>query len=218
MRILTRAEWNAALPKEPPIPMRLPVARVYLHHSVSPVTEDPRADMKTLQKIGFNRGFNDISYSYAFHPDGTILAGRGTNVGAHTEGKNSTSFGFVLIGDYSSRVVTNEQVAAIRWMISHMVEVGHLSPGTYPTAGHRELKPTVCPGDWAMQRLADMRVPWTEETPVSDPNPEIPKASAPVVNLVPTPSGEGYWIVCADGGVYSFGDANYYGRVIAPAE
>ena len=29
----------------------------------------------------------------------------------------------------------------------------------------------------------------------------------PVVGMAPTPSGEGYWLVAADGGVFSFGDA-----------
>lgn len=36
---------------------------------------------------------------------------------------------------------------------------------------------------------------------------------ADVVNLVPTNSGQGYWLVCADGSVYGFGDAPYFGRV-----
>lgn len=214
MRILTRSEWGAKPPRGTLTKMKLPVARVYLHHSVSPVTSDPRADMQTLQQIGFNRGFDDISYSYAFHPDGTILEGRGTYIGAHTEGRNSSSFGFCLIGDYSNRVVSTEQVAAIRWTVAQMVSAGHLESGTYPTAGHRELKPTACPGDWAMQRLADMRVPWTEEAPVSDP--ELPQAHAPVVALVPTSTDQGYWIVCEDGAVYAFGDAVYHGRVVAP--
>lgn len=38
--------------------------------------------------------------------------------------------------------------------------------------------------------------------------------SAPVVHLVPTPTGRGYWILCVDGAVYAFGDAQYHGRVV----
>lgn len=56
-----------------------------------------------------------------------------------------------------------------------------------------------------------------QEAPVSDVNPELPKASAPVVALVPTSTDKGYWIVTADGAVYAFGDAVYHGRVVAPA-
>lgn len=52
--------------------------------------------------------------------------------------------------------------------------------------------------------------------PMTDTNPELPKASAPVVALVRTSTDKGYWIVCEDGAVYAFGDAVYHGRVVAP--
>jgi hypothetical protein len=29
--------------------------------------------------------------------------------------------------------------------------------------------------------------------------------------MTPTPSGRGYWFVASDGGVFSFGDAHFYG-------
>lgn len=32
-------------------------------------------------------------------------------------------------------------------------------------------------------------------------------AAAPVVAFVPTPSGQGYWILLANGNLYAFGDA-----------
>jgi hypothetical protein len=33
----------------------------------------------------------------------------------------------------------------------------------------------------------------------------------PVVGMASTPDGKGYWLVAADGGVFSFGDAHFYG-------
>jgi hypothetical protein len=29
--------------------------------------------------------------------------------------------------------------------------------------------------------------------------------------MAPTPDGGGYWLVASDGGVFSFGDASYFG-------
>ena len=29
--------------------------------------------------------------------------------------------------------------------------------------------------------------------------------------MAPTPSGRGYWLVASDGGIFTFGDANFYG-------
>ena len=33
----------------------------------------------------------------------------------------------------------------------------------------------------------------------------------PIVAAMATPDGKGYWLVGSDGGVFSFGDASYYG-------
>ena len=35
----------------------------------------------------------------------------------------------------------------------------------------------------------------------------------PMVGMAATPSGKGYWIVAADGGVFSFGDAPFDGSM-----
>jgi hypothetical protein len=29
--------------------------------------------------------------------------------------------------------------------------------------------------------------------------------------MVPTPTGQGYWLVAADGGIFTFADAGFYG-------
>jgi ribosomal protein L24E len=35
--------------------------------------------------------------------------------------------------------------------------------------------------------------------------------NAPIVAIIPTPDGKGYWLVAKDGGVFDFGDAKFYG-------
>ena len=35
----------------------------------------------------------------------------------------------------------------------------------------------------------------------------------PVVGMATTPGGAGYWEVAADGGIFSFGDAPFYGSM-----
>jgi len=34
---------------------------------------------------------------------------------------------------------------------------------------------------------------------------------APIVGMAATPSGDGYWLVAADGGIFAFGSAPYEG-------
>ena len=33
----------------------------------------------------------------------------------------------------------------------------------------------------------------------------------PIVGMASTPDGKGYWLVASDGGIFTFGDAGYYG-------
>ena len=37
--------------------------------------------------------------------------------------------------------------------------------------------------------------------------------NAPIVGMATTPDGEGYWLVAADGGVFTFGDAPFAGSM-----
>ena len=37
--------------------------------------------------------------------------------------------------------------------------------------------------------------------------------AAPIVGIIPTPNGGGYWLIAADGGVFDFGNAKFYGSV-----
>jgi hypothetical protein len=39
------------------------------------------------------------------------------------------------------------------------------------------------------------------------------RLAAPIVAMAPTPDGRGYWLVGADGGVLTYGDARYHGSV-----
>src|SRR5205807_8094772 len=39
------------------------------------------------------------------------------------------------------------------------------------------------------------------------------KLNKPIVGMAATPTGGGYWLVASDGGVFSFGDAGFFGSM-----
>ena len=41
----------------------------------------------------------------------------------------------------------------------------------------------------------------------------MPDLTSPAVAIIPTKSGRGYYLVTADGGVFSFGDAEFFGSM-----
>ncbi|WP_200891146.1 hypothetical protein, partial [Acidithrix ferrooxidans] len=51
-------------------------------------------------------------------------------------------------------------------------------------------------------------------TPVVSPgqlNPAISNLNKPIVGMAATPDGKGYWLVASDGGIFTYGDAGFYG-------
>ncbi|MGA2304265.1 MAG: N-acetylmuramoyl-L-alanine amidase [Acidimicrobiales bacterium] len=60
----------------------------------------------------------------------------------------------------------------------------------------------------AADRAADSVVPFGG-APLG-PN-SLTTPDTPVVGMAPTPDGKGYWLVAADGGIFTFGDAGFYG-------
>ena len=50
-------------------------------------------------------------------------------------------------------------------------------------------------------------------TPSSSARPAVPPLVAPVVGMARTADGGGYWLVASDGGVFSYGDAHFFGSM-----
>lgn len=215
MRIVPRHEWGASSRSLPAAEMRLPASQVFIHHSVTAVTPDPYLDMRTVERIGIER-FGQFPYSYVCHPkDGVLMEGCGLKRGAHTARWNSTSFGIAWVGNYDERNPTVQQLDATRWLISDLTRRGHLLPGA-DVLGHHDVAATACPGTKLYDVLDVIRHPW-EGTAVSD-DENVHQAQAPIVAFEVTPSGNGYYVVTADGAVFAFGDARYHGRVVAPVQ
>jgi N-acetylmuramoyl-L-alanine amidase len=208
MQIITRADWGAKPASLPTSKMSLPAEAIFCHHSVTPVTGDPAADMRTIESIGLQR-FGQYSYSYAIHPrNGEILEGCGLRRGAHTAGRNSTSFGVCWIGDYTTRAPKVQQIDATRWLIHHLKTQGHLIPDAI-VRGHRDVMATACPGDKLYAVLGDIRRPWEEPKEVA-PMFSPPLVLEPIVAELSCPSG-GVWLLAGSGAIYGFGGAPYLG-------
>lgn len=61
--------------------------------------------------------------------------------------------------------------------------------------------------------VSDFRYSGPEVHTMATADPNRPKVNAPVIGMAATPTGKGYWLVCADGGVFTFGDAEFFGNV-----
>jgi hypothetical protein len=229
VKLVRYEDWaRPGLPHPGTEGMFLPVARVYIHHTVSPQPINGDAEVMLLRSIDAAhraKGWAGIGYSFIVGPSGTVYEGRGQRVGAHTEGKNYTSFGVAFLGTFLVSIPQSTAMVAAAELLAHLQAAGVLQAG-YKVGGHRDVKATACPGDGLYRQLPELArlatsiippAPPTNGDPVPDPvvpapMPDYPSNAAPV-GIAGTGSPNGYWILAADGGVFSFGDAQYKGRV-----
>lgn len=150
--------------------------------------------------VGYNFGVaNDPHDPDVAH----VLEGRGWHgVGAHTVNHNAQGLGVCYLRNGAA-------TPAIKRAIRFLYDSANQILGRPLKAfGHRDLYKTECPGD-----LLD----WVHYGMPVGPMPTLRKEpkvlNDPVVAVLSTLSGDGYWLVAADGGVFAYGDAEFYGSM-----
>lgn len=144
MKLLTRDDWGASYDVNQRPSMMLPVAKAFVHHSVTVPSTDPAADMREIERIDIGR-FTYPSYSWVIHPTGVVLEGMGTHIGAHTIHNNSTSFGISFIGNFENDTPTQPALDACATLLAARIAQGHLTTD-FVLGGHRDVFATACPG------------------------------------------------------------------------
>ncbi len=155
--VVKRDQWGARH-SAGRFPMPKPVSEVNIHHTVTPVTDDPCKDMRLVEQVLHSRGLAP-GYSFCVHPSGIILEGAGGNVGAHTHGRNSVSYGIAFIGNYDQMQPTWAQLAATGYLIRVLQFTGFIVPELHKVTiqGHRATKATACPGANLAPRMDAIR-------------------------------------------------------------
>ena len=104
-----------------------------------------------------------------------------------------------------------------RWPPTAASSPSATRPSTAPWAAPRSTRPSWA---WPPRRAATATGRWPP-TAASSPSATRPSTApwaapplnAPIVGMAATPSGNGYWEVAADGGIFSFGDAAFHGSM-----
>lgn len=156
-------------------------------------------------------GWSDIGYNYLVAADGTIFKGRDPGqgeqdyvLGAHFCGRNSTTMGVCVLGDYSVVEPTPASLEALETLLTWKAfkddldvsaEKNHpLNPALPVIAGHRQGCATECPGSELFARLDDIRqAVATGIEMCSDP------LVADKITLYPNPSRENLQIEIPEG-------------------
>ena len=153
MNIVQASQWRQQTWR-PLTPLTLPVGEFYVHHGASGAAT--LATLRAYERYHVQTlGWAALGYNFAVTADGTIYEGRGWDrVGAHTQGRNSSSVAMVLVGDWSSGTVPQPMVDSCAQIISAGRRIGALTPDS-TLRGHRQAPgaSTTCPGQAGMAAM-----------------------------------------------------------------
>ncbi|XP_050090116.1 peptidoglycan-recognition protein LE-like isoform X6 [Anopheles aquasalis] len=160
LRLVTRTEWLAQPPREELTDLKLPVNNVIIAHTATEgctTQQSCMARARFIQNLHYNQGFGDIGYNFLVGGDGQIYEGRGWNKqGAHTRGYNGISQGIAFIGNYETIDRPEEaQIEQLVMLLRNGTESGKLAQN-YKLYGALQLKATLSPGQYLMEKLAQL--------------------------------------------------------------
>lgn len=132
------------------------VSALWLHHEGGPrrTGADEAAAWRAIQAFSMNSlGYADTDYSFGVGLSGTVYEGRGWGVmSAATLNNNATSYSICAIGNFETEdEPTDALLRGIADVCRDGIARGFLTPGVYPTGGHRDAPnmggfSTSCPG------------------------------------------------------------------------
>jgi hypothetical protein len=191
-RIISRRGWgaNEAWATRKPI-YRQPTAFV-IHHTVTPNNpEDPAYIVRAIyQYHAISRGWGDIGYNFLIDRQGNIYEGRKGGdgvVGIHAGDYSYGSIGIALLGDYRYAKMTPAMrealISLLAWEADHFnihpLESSYFIRRNFPhVVAHRDLWPTICPGDNVHKVLPELRQQTWQRLLAHKPRVEIASPAA----------------------------------------
>lgn len=179
----------------------------------TPVRPDESDEVRALRRLAAIAGWCVTSTTGGNHATYSLHYARATNgigraVDLASKVRANDTAGLIAINEQIVRLIPLSMISELIYAGGVCVKNGHIvdGPGTYGAAtmaahnNHNHLAVTL---GFTYN---------SPEVPVPD-DPDLPNSQAPIVAAFPTPTGKGYTIITADGAVFAFGDAVYYGRI-----
>lgn len=179
----------------------------FLHGDLDDIKRYMRQLQVARPDLGIEVPYSFVVFRGARDSDCVVAEGRGWGrTGAHTSGQNSSRYGVAYAGNASVDPATPGVIDGVRWVGAHLANPA----GARPTIGHRDVKPTECPGHNLYARLGELQPPFTR-TPAAPPTPVASEEDA--VHTIQT-AGQPVRLVVG-GVVIGFPDQGTSDRVLA---
>jgi hypothetical protein len=227
--VVTRSEWGADESMRKNAPDFAPINKLIVHHTDTQNDDpDPAATVRAIYAYHTqSRGWDDIGYNFLIDEAGRIYEGRWARqydpgevptgedrdgngvIGAHALNANTGSVGIALLGNFDNQLPTAAARKALDDLLAFKADIHQIDPmgatpfafgdgstKTFPNiSGHRDTYQTDCPGGETYDQLPAIR---------QEVDSRIGSAHG---------ATRGYWVATRDGGVHTFGSAQFYGSM-----
>lgn len=148
-RVIRRSQWADAAIASNHRKMGK-ITRITIHHTGEYAGTARLSDREILRRIDRyhreGRKWAAIGYHYLIADDGRIYEGRPeTMQGAHTARNNSNNLGISMMGDYHRSPPSARHLAVLEKFLTDTRLRLRVAKGRI--YGHRDLSPSICPGD-----------------------------------------------------------------------
>lgn len=210
-----RPGWSPRTARQDGLKPKDPATRtkIEVHHGGPPLKgKDPVEAWKSYLKYHVNnKKWVDIWYNLGIHPDGRLFELRGA--WRPNSARPYLTVNLPGNGDVDSTDAQFDTLQKLR--VAFKKDTGSTEIGY-----HAERGGTICPGPVVINRIKQIRseesstggiILPSEPAPVDEP--VYPSATGPIVGPITVPGTPGYYVIGADGGVFTFGDAPFHGSV-----
>lgn len=148
-RVVRRRDWADAAIRSNHRQMGR-ITRITVHHTGEYAGTARLSDREILRRIDRyhreGRKWAAIGYHYLIAADGRIYEGRPESIqGAHTRGNNSNNLGISMMGDFHRSPPNSRHLAVLEQFLTDTRL--RLKVSKANLFGHRDLSPSICPGD-----------------------------------------------------------------------
>ena len=149
LTVMPRSSWTQREVGSNADPMGA-MKRITLHHTGEHLSATGLADMEVIQRIENyhvdHLGWAAIGYHFLVGRDGTIFEGRPLKwQGAHCGGSNNrNNIGITIIGHFDTALPSTQQLSQLSRLFKILSHRYSIPLREY--YGHRDWKPTICPG------------------------------------------------------------------------
>lgn len=152
--------------------------RMAIHHTETPTNDtlSPQARLRQIQSYHMDvRGWCDIGYHYLVSRDGRLWEGRPGHLrGAHAgAGNNTGNIGISVMGSHDGTPITAQQLSNISGLVRGLADQHDVVLDRSHVKGHREYKPTSCPGNALFAQLDQIVDTARDGGGAEDPPPDM---------------------------------------------